>query len=138
MNGDVLALLADALTGTKEGAGPLCDALKEAGHEDAGNKLARLLALPGQLVKRLNEHRYAVHLVGDRELDWDGAIDLGHEQGCVAACEEVLDRLGEAIPPEPQWRPACEWCEEVESDGDDGLCRDCRSKGDEASEWGHF
>jgi hypothetical protein len=135
-NIDLLGLLVDALTGTRESAGVLVDAIKEAGREEAAQKLEKLLGLHNEVLDCLEERR----LLRDQLADFD---DVEAEQarlaevGAITAYENVLALMGEEIPPEPEPNAGCDWCGMTDRTGQDGLCDQCRASADEVCQRGY-
>jgi hypothetical protein len=100
-NQDLLAMLADALVGSRLAAGPLVDALKEAGFEEAGGKLHGLMTLHKEIAPRLEAARREV-----QEWDAEGSYDhaalesRAAEEARMEAYQEVLGFIGEEVPKE--------------------------------------
>jgi hypothetical protein len=121
-----MALIVNAMTGDRTGAVVLVDAVKEAGHEEAGDKLSKLLCLHKEILPVLEQHRQVLWEMQTE--DADGIEDLqarAYEEGVIEAFEDVLQLIGEEVP--SSGTPGCSWCGQADATGPDGLCDQCRN-----------
>src|SRR5262245_39675445 len=100
-NKDLAAMLADALAGNAEVVPVVTDAMKEAGHEEAAVKLARLLELADLGRGHLENRRAAVAELEASFGDYgpSGVSELeswAAEQEAVGCYETVLRLMGES------------------------------------------
>src|SRR5262245_33537147 len=90
-NVDLMALLVNAMAGDRTGIPILVDAVKEAGHEQAGERLQRLLSLREGVLVLLGAARSNLR-------EADDSLEAATWQGRVSAFEQVLEVLGEEVP----------------------------------------
>lgn len=94
---NLIGLLGDALLGKREGIGPLLDAMKDAGQDEAADKLERLLSLTNTVREWLAKEREEL----DNVSEWD-TEGQGIGEGACGAYEVVLRHLQEEVPITPR------------------------------------
>lgn len=99
-NHELIGLLADSLTGVGVGIGPLLDAMRDAGHSKAADKLLSLLALADDVRDDLADAEADLSALSSKFDKWgpqniDDLESLSYDNGYIDACKTILKRMGE-------------------------------------------
>ncbi len=105
----LLGLLLAALRHEEGASGALSDALKEAGYDEEGERVALLFCLKDIVVGWLERRRtFLLDLTdGEHPDDWEAndsedLEDLMRHKSAIESYEAVLRVMGEPVPP-PEW-----------------------------------